>query len=554
MHFLEIFQTSIIRIRPVLAFLFLFFVYTPGFGQSEHILVKCGFPDLVPPASEPSAKSGKLGGSQTITGAADRPEASHHYLTRDSLFLIHYNIGGTNGINPSSTIVDGVPDWVIETERALQKAYHMLVDSLGFDPPPMDKITYPQDPPGGAYDIYYRDWTIYGMTYYEELADIPGRPNAYSGYMVFENDFSEPERFYTLGTDALHVTAAHEFFHLIQLGYTLEFDGISPSHLWLYELSSSWFEEVAYPEVNDYVNYVRYYFTDPMPLHDAGFDGLEGYRTAHYGFILSDYQRPRLWERIWRKFVDMDPYPALDHALRDVAGVTFAESYRKFAGWNLLTGNRVRPGIGYPDANALPEIETRRAITVADSLPLTVTVPSRDILYSDVNFEAGSADYYSLLFTGNSGQMGGNYSLNSTPGVFTPIMLGKGVGMSPAGSNDLGVMALVNPNDTEGEVRVSLNETTVRVYPNPITPRKNDGRMHIYLVNERPTTFRLHIYDLLGREVYSTNFGNREYAPGPTTLTLQIQETPLESSSSGQYFLRIRGKKFRRNAKILLIK
>lgn len=547
-------ETIMIRgvVRTSLFGILLFLITGGVFSQESQLPVKCGFSSL--DAIYSQARDRKTNRDELTLSSImrDRPTAQHHYLTRDSLFLIHYDTEGGNAVDPYSSMVTGVPDWVIETEKALHKAYTLLVDSLGFDPPPMDTYTYPQDPPGGAHDIYYRNWGYYGMTYYPERIDRPGRPNAYAGYMVFENDFSASQNFHTHGVDALHVTAAHELFHLIQLGYTLELDGVSPKGLWWYELSSSWFEDIAYPDVNDYANYVEPYFRDPMPLHKAGSDGLEGYRTAHYGFILSDYREPGLWETIWNKFVERDAYAAIDHSLRDLVNTTFAASYRKFAGWNLLTGEQARPGVGYPDADRYPRIATKDTLYITESLPLVKPIPSKDILYSRILFNAGSTEYFELLFESMDGEAGATFSLNSTPSTLTPISFGKGQGLNPAGGDDEGVLALVNASSAPGEIHISLNRNSLKTYPNPITA--DIGQLYIYLIHDQSTAFHARIYDLLGREVHSSRFNNQKFSAGTTTLALQLRNTPLEHVSSGPYFLHLKGSGFDRTTKLLIIR
>ena len=57
----------------------------------------------------------------------------------------------------------------------------------------------------------------------------------------------------------MRVTVVHEFFHAIQRSYQIYPSGNG----FLYELTSTWIEDVAYPDNNDYIYWTDNFFDNP---------------------------------------------------------------------------------------------------------------------------------------------------------------------------------------------------------------------------------------------------------------------------------------------------
>ena len=513
----------------------------PVYSQPESTPMKCGF----------SAQHVVEGVERTQALQVDRLETQHHYLTRDSRFLIHYDTEGVNAVDPTSTIVQGIPDWIIETELALEKSFSLLADSLGFDEPPMDTYEYPQDPPGGAYDIYFRNWNYYGMTYFPEHIGLPGKPDAHAGYMVFENDFVGG--FNTHGVSALQVTIAHELFHLFHLGYRGPKPGENfPSETWLYELTSSWFENVAYPEVDDYVYYVKTYFNSPAPL-DGGYS-LVGYRSAHYGDILSDYGEPALWEQIWENFITDSAYAAIDKGLRNIAGVDFADSYRQFAGWNLLTGTRAISGFGYADAEKFPEIATDGPISIPDSLPFSVGLERRGVSYLDVFHGNDSPEFYQMEFSGSSSSVGGAWAFPGQTLALEYFQADQSRGMSLNNPYYNGVMAIANPMDNQGNIRIIQKRRILRIFPNPYIPAEHGNFLRLYTILPPDKTPELTLYNLLGQKIGYWQFTELSGQEGPTTINVSMDTPAIRELGSGVYFFQLETGRDSKSAKFTLLR
>lgn len=507
---------------------------------------KCGFGTL-------TVRESPQGVRRNLAVTAGRPTREYVHLTSDGRFLIHYDLTGLNAIDPTEDPQTGLPVWITETDKILTHAWHLLVDSLRFQPPPMDDVSYPEDPPQGAYDIYFTNFGYYGFTHPEQPVESTDRPDDYTGYLEFDNDFAG---FPTEGLPALRVTVAHELFHLFQLGYAWKTSNLHIQDLWWYELSSSWFEDVAYPEVNDYINYVENYFQYPRPLDKGGLQNLDGYRVAHYGYILSSYGYRPLWEAIWSDFTRDDAYLAIDRTLRKLLGSSFASSYRKFAGWNLLTGQNAVPGFGYPDAALYPEIRTENTIVVPDSIPFQVTALPRTIRYFTLDRTPSSLPYFEFLQLGDPDpeDMGGVVSLAKSAPDLHYLASNQTVNLVLDASGNNGSMAVVNSGAAENTFLLQNSDQFLRPYPNPIVSSVQSGEVRLYTVLTRATSLEAKLYNLRGQCLYTDNFQGAVYQAGTQILPLTFDHSLLSSLSSGVYFIRLHGHSYNQTAKITILK
>ena len=126
----------------------------------------------------------------------------------------------------------------------MERAWNLEVVELGYRAPLEDGGVGG----GNEYDVYVRDLSqsrVYGLAFPELSADTT------PVYFELDNNFTDPVYVQTRGLDALHVTVAHEFFHGVQFAYYAGRTGT-----WWQEASSTWMVEVAYPEVDDYLQYV----------------------------------------------------------------------------------------------------------------------------------------------------------------------------------------------------------------------------------------------------------------------------------------------------------
>jgi hypothetical protein len=230
------------------------------------------------------------------------------------------------------------------------------ISTFNFPPPPADSNTGG----GNEYDVYIQDLGAnnFGYTQPEtEIPDVPSKPNPrWTSYIVIDNDFGIGFR--TQGIPAVRVTAAHEFFHAIQLGgYGLWDD----NELYFYEMTAEAMESVVFPSVKDYVKDIYTYFNvmDLLPLYDSNIN--LAYGRAIWGVYLVQQYGIQVMKSIWEQVASQKPFAALDKAL-SLRSTSLQQAFATFSLWNFFTGVRADTILYYKDGNLFPQLrfsETR---------------------------------------------------------------------------------------------------------------------------------------------------------------------------------------------------
>lgn len=315
-------------------------------------------------------------------------------------FVLHH---ANSGADSSSDA------FIAEAGQSFDYVYDLLVHEMGYNPPPDDLEA------GGTpeLDVYVMQFYLYGETRFEQ--SVPGsNGERFTSYIVIDNNFMG-SGFETKGLDALHVTAAHEFFHMLQGGYRY-FPKTKMDSRFLFEASSVWFEDAAYDEVNDYLQYVRSFFKSPyFPFHSYS---KVTYGIGLYMMMLEKRHDRNLIRRIWEELSDQEPLTALSTALAsrsDQLGTSLAH----FAVWNGYTSDHADTINFYPESHLYPLITETGTNTYTSPLviegeaselvthhhriqvPMGGTVqvtPSfnrpADWIYSVTVFDAVKADHY----------------------------------------------------------------------------------------------------------------------------------------------------------------
>ena len=322
-----------------------------------------------------------------------RPSTQAEYLSSSGRFRIHYDTSGIHAVDPADLDRNGVPDYVEEVGATADSAWSLQIDRFKFRPPPSDGTA------GGGrdqYDIYLRELSrsgVYGNTY-------PENPEATTSTSYVEVDNNYTDHIYaSKGKDGLHTALAHEFFHAVQFGYFSLFDAA-----WWQETTGVWMEDAAYPEVNDYYQYLPDYFKAPQVALDRF---LFGFGDLHpYGSVVFIHNLYALFgvapiRRGWENLSAKKAWK-LDHIDEALSG-GFDQVFPRFALWNYFTDARARPGY-YPEASAYPSVKTR-----------TVSVRPGLVLADSGRVDHLAADY--LRFP-SAGQLGGlSISLTLAPGA-----------------------------------------------------------------------------------------------------------------------------------------
>jgi len=293
---------------------------------------------------------------------ADRPTNTELPDSLDSpsgKFRIHYTTVGKDAV------YSGIPNYVNKVADIFDSVYYYLVDTLGYPPPPVDSF-YPS---GGdaKFDVYLRDLggNVFGLTYLDSMyIDGPGSQRATS-FMELDNDFQEISIYQNRPLDAVRVTCAHEFFHAVQFGIDFTegetVDGFFSSY-WM-EMSAVWMEEQQYTNINDYYNYLPYFFDSPWASIQQFKNSLDlhPYGSVLFPLFLSQKYNRDIIRQIWFRCRDLglgsDFLQAADQIIDSMSsgGDSFASDFSEFTLWNYFTGSRANlapAGIGYQERNA----------------------------------------------------------------------------------------------------------------------------------------------------------------------------------------------------------
>ena len=317
----------------------------------------CGTPHLVQAMSaapnlsaEYQARLGKL--------AQRRPDVQHDILSPSGRFRVHYDTEGRNAVSSRDDDANGIPDYIDLTMTVLDSTWVLEIEQLGYNPPPSDKGLGG----GDEYDAYVieLDGSYYGFAYPEAAGAI-----ITPSYLEIDNNFTNSGYKQTRGLDALRVTIAHEFHHAIQFGYYATFDGS-----WWQESTSTWMEEVAYPHIDDYLQYLTYFLGEPQRALNSGvFRSLHTYGTAIFSHFLDQRYGRELNRLIWeevgqRRSVDLAHF---DRVIRQVEPGGLGVAMGEFAVWNYFTGARYRDQY-YAEGDKYPTVPTRDIAVAAEAV------------------------------------------------------------------------------------------------------------------------------------------------------------------------------------------
>ncbi len=413
-------------------------------------------------------------------------------------FRIHFTRSGSHAVAFSNA--NSTPDFVVEAALAADSAYSILVNELGFLPPMSDAGV-----DGDELDIYIVDMKLwegsyYGMTYFSNSAPSPT-------YLTVDNDYVE--NFYaTSGLEALQVTIAHEFFHMVQLHYAHPSEPGTDNVFW-YEISSTWFEEVCYPEVDDYHAYVRSNF------QASRFPALNSFASSYghavYGLVLDIEYGTRsnihIMRDLWEHLDGSDALENLDDRLsQEPWNSSLAHSLDQYAVYNSFTGYRAIPGVFYPDAAELPEVRTKDySLSMYDLSEFNHEVHPLSIVYTQFTPQNTSIQYTSkteaTIDEGLSHQqilMNSNGSYSVTP--VRKNQWGENFGFS-TGSRLMQVSTNSNL-DIKGEYTIQMQPQLdfLTAWPNPINPDHNS--LNFCFINVSTGSSEIIIYNILGQNIY----------------------------------------------------
>lgn len=227
---------------------------------------------------------------------------------------------------------DGVPDWVTTTAGVLDEVWQRLVVELGYEAPLPDG-GLPDAGPDDRTDVYLADLGEFGVYGYCVPEWTGGSTSP--AYCVLDNDYA-PEQYFADPLELLQVSAAHEFFHAVQVGYA-----VSAPH-WVMEGTAAWVEDEVYDDVDDNLQYLTH---SPLAKPRRSLDTTGSSTTWLYGSwvfwrFLTEYfsergtTAPDIVRHVWERMaLGQGALPAMRAEVQR-RGVPFATLFGHFGALN----------------------------------------------------------------------------------------------------------------------------------------------------------------------------------------------------------------------------
>ena len=482
----------------------------------------------------------------TLPDHQERPVTQVSYLTEKGNFIIHYDTTGTHAVELNFTLEKTVPDWIYESGLAYERARFLLIDSLGYRIPQIDSVE------ASEYDVYIQNLSgvFYGETIFEFLED-----TTQSSWIITDNDFVE-NRYFSNGLDGMKVTAVHEYFHAVQLAYNFRF-----SDVWFFELASTWFEDVGYDEVNDYIQYIETYYRN---AHRSLFLS-DGYSAAIFGKFLEENYNISIMKSIWNGIDSTLLVESIDKALKleveKTDGVKAA--FGKFALWTWYSGSRAIDKVFFEEGSLYPEfgLNADQDTVFLDAAVFAPLTGLNQLAFKLYRFTPIRTSAAKATFTAdNKPAVWGSVMtadppliISLPPGVSANAAIVKNTtGLIVAAVNGSFKLSDVGAPQYSIEVQVTgiPPSTVISLYPNPLEYDADNNIIHIsYELGTAVNSGLFTVYDLLGRTVYQESLGALSQGVNPPLVY-----TPDLTLASGIYLFQISGDGVLINGKFTLIR
>lgn len=332
-------------------------VFITVLSYSQESAVKCGTGRYIPGFLDRAITEEMISTARPVMQVSERSRSGRFRIHFDTVGVHRPVMRDENGnIVPNTTYRQ-----YIDTLKSIaDSVWNAEIDHFGFRAP------VPDDGRGGGdeYDIYVVDlgagW--FGETVPEyDFPMVPGKTNQqYPSFIRVENDFGAGYR--TKGIQALKVTMAHEFQHAIQVSGT----GLWMNDFYFYELSAEAFEPVVFPDVKDYINDVKIYFSNisSIPLFSKNYPG---YERAIFGYYLIRRFGTDIMVTLWEEMRTALPVPSLQKSLLQKS-TTVEKEYAEFADWIYFTESRADSIRYFPDARIFPPLTFYQSVAADNSI------------------------------------------------------------------------------------------------------------------------------------------------------------------------------------------
>jgi len=471
--------------------------------------------------------------------AKDRPTfiGTENILTLGN-FALHYTLDGPTGesIDPTDANSNSFPDYaenMLYTFSDIYDLYHTTTE-LTVPPNDADEVN------GAYYDIYVSGDEagagVYG--YVAPETDIGDNPNstglteydAYTSFMVMRNNY---DGFPNGNTDIpMEVTAAHEYMHATQMGYSQSMD------IWFMEACAVWSEDFAFPGHDDNLQYLGQVFGSPdvalnLENGEAGgaFDG-HWYGAWIFMKYMTEHTGNNIVKNIYERCINYYAETAIEQELTSNWSSNFGQIFAQFIVANtLMTSDAQYAPYTYSRASVYDDYITNNGGYEIES---TVNYSGTDISYSSYSDGNGrlmrlSYDYvvvttnddFQVILTPWETDEEVDIMLvkfNSTSGNFelqTPEYSGDQAIINVTDQENFDALILIvarldrtaadaNSSDyslyfTDAQTSIEKNEYNFEIYPNPA----ND---FVNIINNEKELLNINITDITGKVIITQEF------------------------------------------------
>jgi hypothetical protein len=286
----------------------------------------------------------------------------------DARFCVHWVERTADAPPLGDTDADGIPDFVEAVQRSAARSAAVQNGALGWTEPVGD------GPRGGEgtdlTDIYLVDLNGAYFGYASPDEGQAGDATA-EAYLVLDEDYVEFATSELTTLQAMRVTMAHEYNHVLQFAY----DALEQS--WMFESTATWVEDHVYPRIDDYLNYLpSLAASSTVPITGNDYTGLKVYGAAAWNHYLSSVHGPDAVREAWEDSAHTDTahlaVAAYDSALGgaganpfDLIGDEFARFAASTAEWRSLPAT-------YPDAARYPGVWRLRRLRMREPLEVSL--------------------------------------------------------------------------------------------------------------------------------------------------------------------------------------
>lgn len=267
-----------------------------------------------------------------------RPVLTNEQIACSTNFCFHYTLSGADAVPSLDANSNGFPDYVEQMSSVFENVWTQY-QTRNYTMPPLDGTA------GGSnkYDVYIGNLgtggagTLYGFVSPESV--IGNNPqsasltevDAMTSWMGMNNNYSWATPI--TSDNAIKVTAAHEFFHAVQLGTS------SSNTNFIMEATAAWSEDEIYPGIDDNFQYLTHILSTPdiaLNYNNSSFDGNGASYNGHwYGAwiffrYLSEKTNPDIIRQIYNKTISLYEIPAINDVLTSNYNSNFNTIFKNY--------------------------------------------------------------------------------------------------------------------------------------------------------------------------------------------------------------------------------